>query len=394
MSPSPVSSSASSALFYQCPDLSQNPPSSDSFARANPFLEFFFHECAYSSRATAASLLGYTSIGFWICAQMPQLWKNWRRKSSESLSGAFLANWLLGDICNLVGCLLTGQLAFQTRLAMYFVFADTLLLTQYLYYLRSHNERLRRRAELFIPLPQSATSLLALDDEHLVGVGSPSHGASATNSVPTPNSEAGSSEDSPLLTPPSASGASSSARFFGIMLFALPMFANAPPVSSYRHSGDMPTYRAFSVGGTAAAAAAAVPATLAQSIGLVVAWTCTALYLSSRIPQIYHNVVRGSCRGLSISMFLCAAMGNLTYVLSILATSTEHAAIVSAAPYLLGSGGTLGFDAVIFLQWFWYGRRGRAHPLSQPLHLHHKERDSDDEESAEFMAVKSTDSLV
>ncbi|KAJ3181407.1 hypothetical protein HDU87_001013 [Geranomyces variabilis] len=322
---------------------------------------------------------------------MPQLWKNWRRKSSESLSGAFLANWLLGDICNLVGCLLTGQLAFQTRLAMYFVFADTLLLTQYLYYLRAHNARLRRREELFIPLPQSTTSLLAPDDKHLVG--SPSRGTSAANWMPTPNSEAGSSEDSPLLTPPSASGASSSAKLFAIVLFALPMFANAPPVSSYTHgqTHGMSSDRAFSVG------AAAVPATLAQSIGVVVAWTCTALYLSSRLPQIYHNVVRGSCRGLSISMFFCAAMGNLTYVLSILATSTEHAAIVSAAPYLLGSGGTLGFDAVIFLQWFWYGR-GRAllYPLSsQPLHMHHKERDSDDEEGAtEFMAVKSTDSLV
>ncbi|KAJ3155432.1 hypothetical protein HDU86_004336 [Geranomyces michiganensis] len=375
------STAFSSSLFFQCP----GPPdqSSDSYEHANPFLEFFFHECLYSSRATAASLLGYASIAFWVCAQMPQLWKNWRRKSSESLSGAFLANWLLGDICNLAGCLLTGQLAFQTRLATYFVIADTLLLIQYLHYQRLHNERLRRRAELFIPLPPSASNLFEPEADNLAHSASPQR-LFANAWLPVPSSDA-SSEGSPLLTPPSAAG-SSSPKFLGVMLVALPMFANS---SDYAQSRDLmgSADRVFSVGSAAAAA------TLAQSIGFFVAWVCTFLYLSSRIPQIYHNVVRGSCRGLSISMFFCAAMGNLTYVLSILATSTERAAIVSAAPYLLGSGGTLGFDAIIFLQWFYYGRRGRAH-LSPLSHPNYKERDSDTEEGAEFMAVKSRDSLV
>lgn len=39
-----------------------------------------------------------------------------------------------GDITNLVGCILTHQLPFQTYLATYFVFVDVSLVTQYFYY--------------------------------------------------------------------------------------------------------------------------------------------------------------------------------------------------------------------------------------------------------------------
>ncbi|KAI8922690.1 PQ loop repeat-domain-containing protein [Entophlyctis helioformis] len=63
----------------------------------------------------ASACLGYLSITAWLFAQFPQLLKNWRNKTAESLSVAFLANWLLGDVCNLLGCLLTNQLPFQVR---------------------------------------------------------------------------------------------------------------------------------------------------------------------------------------------------------------------------------------------------------------------------------------
>lgn len=46
---------------------------------------------------------------------MPQMYKNWKNGRADSLSRAFLANWLMGDVCNFVGCLLTGQLPFQVR---------------------------------------------------------------------------------------------------------------------------------------------------------------------------------------------------------------------------------------------------------------------------------------
>jgi len=63
-----------------------------------------------------------------------QVLENYRRHSVEGLAWPFLANWLLGDVSNLVGCILTHQLPFQTYLATYFCFIDLTLVGQYLYY--------------------------------------------------------------------------------------------------------------------------------------------------------------------------------------------------------------------------------------------------------------------
>lgn len=85
---------------------------------------------------TLSDVMGYVSIACWLGAQFPQVLENIRRQSCEGLALPFLANWLLGDISNLVGCILTHQLPFQTWLATYFVFVDCTLVAQYFYYAR------------------------------------------------------------------------------------------------------------------------------------------------------------------------------------------------------------------------------------------------------------------
>ncbi|KAI9509652.1 PQ loop repeat-domain-containing protein [Russula earlei] len=77
---------------------------------------------------------GFMSICFWLGAQFPQVIENARRQSVEGLALPFLANWLLGDLTNLIGCILTRQLPFQTLLASYFCVVDVALLSQYFYY--------------------------------------------------------------------------------------------------------------------------------------------------------------------------------------------------------------------------------------------------------------------
>ncbi|KAG5653832.1 hypothetical protein H0H81_010105 [Sphagnurus paluster] len=86
------------------------------------------------SAPSVSELLGYTSIACWLGAQFPQVLENLRRQSCEGLALPFLANWLLGDASNLVGCILTHQLPFQTYLATYFVCIDCTLVAQYIYY--------------------------------------------------------------------------------------------------------------------------------------------------------------------------------------------------------------------------------------------------------------------
>ncbi|KAG8926703.1 hypothetical protein FRC02_008718 [Tulasnella sp. 418] len=84
--------------------------------------------------ATLSVILGYASITCWLGAQFPQIITNIQRQSVEGLALPFLANWLFGDISNLVGCVLTGQLPFQTYLASYFCIVDVCLVGQFIYY--------------------------------------------------------------------------------------------------------------------------------------------------------------------------------------------------------------------------------------------------------------------
>jgi uncharacterized protein with PQ loop repeat len=91
-----------------------------------------------------------------------------------------------------------------------------------------------------------------------------------------------------------------------------------------------------------------------DQIGIIFAWLCTCCYLSSRIPQIIKNYKRKSAEGLSIFMFIFAAIGNLTYVMSILIRDASIENIRHSLPFLLGSGGTLLFDITIFTQYYYY----------------------------------------
>ena len=94
-------------------------------AGANAFIERYFRDCVYTQRDAIGFGFGVASICCWLVAQLPQFVLNVRNKSVEALSSWFLAQWLLGDTCNLVGCLLTNsQLPTQTYTAMYFILAD------------------------------------------------------------------------------------------------------------------------------------------------------------------------------------------------------------------------------------------------------------------------------
>jgi len=84
-----------------------------------------------------------------------------------------------------------------------------------------------------------------------------------------------------------------------------------------------------------------------MAAGRIFSWLCAFFYLSSRIPQIYKNHTRKSVHGLNIRMFIAAFCGNLFYTAGILASKQD---LRVALPFLLGSGGTLLFDGVIFIQ--------------------------------------------
>ncbi|KAG0015078.1 hypothetical protein BGZ80_010062 [Entomortierella chlamydospora] len=113
-------------------------------------------------------------------------------------------------------------------------------------------------------------------------------------------------------------------------------------------------------------------------LGRIFAWVCTVFYLSSRMPQLWKNFKRKSVQGLSILMFFWAAMGNLTYSLSILNSAdavnpdTRQKFLREAVPYLLGSSGTLMFDVSIFGQWLYYTGKLRIFGIGLKSHRRHR----------------------
>ncbi|KAH8430404.1 PQ-loop repeat-containing protein [Aspergillus melleus] len=125
-----------------------------------------------------------------------------------------------------------------------------------------------------------------------------------------------------------------------------------------------------------------------DTLGQVFGYFCAVLYLGSRLPQILLNYRRKSTEGVSLLFFLFACIGNLTYVLSILAYSPvchggspeqtnrcrpgEASAlygryILVNLSWLIGSLGTLFLDMCIFVQFFLYQDSGyiENQPASQ-----------------------------
>lgn len=91
--------------------------------------------------------------------------------------------------------------------------------------------------------------------------------------------------------------------------------------------------------------------------GQIFGWGCAVLYLGSRFPQILLNFQRKSVEGISFLFFLFACLGNLTYIISILALDISPKYLLINGSWLAGSVGTLFLDLVIFGQFWVYNRR-------------------------------------
>lgn len=78
--------------------------------------------------------MGMLNICFWVVALFPQIYENYKNKSTDALSISFLVQWFLGDCFNLLGCLWTNQLPMQLWTAVYFCLMDIVMLVQYVYY--------------------------------------------------------------------------------------------------------------------------------------------------------------------------------------------------------------------------------------------------------------------
>ncbi|KAH9620648.1 hypothetical protein KSS87_006369 [Heliosperma pusillum] len=79
--------------------------------------------------------LGLVSVASWGVAEIPQIVTNFRTKSTEGLSFAFLLTWIIGDFFNLFGCLLEpATLPTQFYMALLYTITTLTLTLQSVYY--------------------------------------------------------------------------------------------------------------------------------------------------------------------------------------------------------------------------------------------------------------------
>ena len=342
-----------------------------------------FDTCVPTPLAFLSISLGIFSLISWLFAQLPQLYKNYQIQSASGLSIYFLAEWLLGDLTNLLGALFTRQATWQWVVAAYYVTVDLAMVIQYIWY--SHvrpwrkGKRLAARTEDSPNYRGSGGTLIGSP---------PSDGSSETEQIYGRHS----SEDNKPIRIPLETSDSSSSRNEANFSFSLnekcgpkPSCQNTKRIPD--SSTAFPSSKALLVVSMLCVvltnasplhmqdAASTTPKTSYEFAGQILSWCSTALYFGSRMPQIYKNWVRRSTSGLSPVLFIAAFFGNLFYSSSLLCNPLAWASypphglhgwvdaqgsdrktwITLAAPFFLGAAGVLAMDAVVGIQFLYFG---------------------------------------
>ncbi|XP_024031088.1 lysosomal amino acid transporter 1 homolog [Morus notabilis] len=89
-------------------------------------------------------------------------------------------------------------------------------------------------------------------------------------------------------------------------------------------------------------------------IATFLGWGMAAIYMGGRLPQIFLNMRKGNVEGLNPFMFFFAVVGNSTYVASILVNSMDWSVIRPNLPWLVDAGGCVLLDFFILLQFFYF----------------------------------------
>lgn len=352
-----------------------------------------FHTCIPTSVALLSTALGIFSIVSWLFAQMPQIFKNFQIQSASGLSIYFLAEWLLGDVTNLLGALLTKQASWQVVVAAYYCTVDVILVSQYFWY--SHAKPWRARlVEVTDRADQNR------DDESPGGA--QRVGSNQTRiGTPKDNTEVD-SEDVPNIEPSPSSGdmankvRSSKYHIWQEGISNWLSEKNTPGycprtirrVHSVVHVPSPRAVLLLSICGVVAANASPVAAfgsfqvSISPSktfpsefVGRIVSWISTACYIGSRAPQIYKNFARRSTAGLSPVLFIAAFLGNSFYSASLLSNPQAWSSYPPfglhgwvgadgsdqttwwnlSLPFFLGAALVLVMDGIIGVQFLLYG---------------------------------------
>ncbi|XP_057445693.1 probable vacuolar amino acid transporter YPQ1 isoform X2 [Lotus japonicus] len=359
---------------------------------------------------TASMALGIISVIVWVVAEIPQIITNYREKSTEGLSVAFLLTWIIGDLFNIFGCLLEpATLPTQLYIAVLYTFITLSLCTQSIYYGHIY-PRLQYKRQLKVDTPTNAGQCWSrmekpydadqyneFDDYNKrIGLSSPinvpalsqknsvgrqlyyqsarylskSHTATAQSILPRSSgstSNISNPIEDPLLGPSVLTQSApnlmvKSTRCLVSALTFLGAINLLQSLDTRTHSmvskprRELVIYvgrKLFQVSGHQLPEVASVY----TGIGTLLGWAMAFIYMGGRLPQICLNIRRGNFEGVNPLMFLFALVGNSTYVASILVTSLDWSRIRPNLPWLVESGGCALLDSFILMQFIYFRYR-------------------------------------
>lgn len=289
---------------------------------------------------------------------MPQLIENYQQGHADGISLIFLFIWAVGDVTNLAGALWAGLVPTVTALAVYFCFADTVLILQCLYY--RHLKQSRSASSGEIPANSSVqaerTPLLTNEAPKSTTEARQRRLTDVTDeNMGLPGSRRRSSalrRTSTNEVPPSMHVAPQSSKRGAILKNAVSIvLVVAAGAAGWAIAWKTGAWRPSRVSGEDGAGEA-------TPIGAeILGYASAVCYLGARIPQIIKNQKERSCDGLSLLFFLLSLLGNASYGAGILFHSLQRDYIMTNLPWLIGSLGTMVEDAIIFVQFSAFGEK-------------------------------------
>ncbi|KAH0972724.1 hypothetical protein GBA52_024880 [Prunus armeniaca] len=364
--------------------------------------------------------LGLISVVSWGVAEIPQVITNYKNKSTDGLSLAFLMTWILGDLFNLFGCMLepatVSDAIFHCFLGVQlYTITTAVLAVQTIYYgciyprLKQNLRQKKGSKSNLTEVRRSNTDFVGKQVNHdgrSIGFDTPSAGNVLSSPIPLPGI-------CPSISPGRESyyiSARSLSRSHTPTERSYLAQTTAPTFNHIRNSNEEPLLGALA--STQSAPSNNIKTVLSvvslmtlfgtfnhrsvdnkldlivenpsrgvvmrvgrrllqvvsseplqakgtkdsSRIGNLLGWGMAAIYIGGRLPQIFLNIRKGNVEGLNPLMFVFAVLGNATYVASIIVNSLDWSEIRPNLPWLVDSGGCMLLDIFILIQFFRYWR--------------------------------------
>ncbi|KAI8542348.1 hypothetical protein RHMOL_Rhmol08G0131800 [Rhododendron molle] len=341
------------------------------------WVEKYFKDCLCNPSDEFSFGFGLISLVCWGIAEIPQIVTNFRTKTSHGVSLLFLLTWIIGDIFNLVGCLLEpATLPTQYYTALLYTISTVVLVLQSLYYDHLYSWWKCKQIEQTHVVEEEKKLLMlpkqAADSSIPIPGGTPMVQHHREFYYTSARSLARSS------TPPAWSYLSQARSGPSTMVLDGDSSSEDEPIQvSSKKSQSKPRPIPRSAGSAAfLATTISLPqgskafvqvytgltgrrllneqSTENNVYGQWLGWMMAAIYMGGRIPQIFLNIKRGSVEGLNPLMFIFALVANATYVGSIVIRTTEWDKTKANLPWLLDAVVCVVLDLFIILQYIYY----------------------------------------